>query len=471
VAALDLPREPPPDERTVLVEDALGVEEVRRVELGGVVFVGDGVQRIPILFDGETAISWASYDDGSIVVNGRPVGQDLTGLSPRERRELANRRRGELEIILVRDVGRLSPKLVAVIQGLSGERLALAISGCMAGGIDLGQLAGIAARLVSLEIATTCHIEHSIEVDLRALPALPRLRALALGNDAFEFTVRVRGLEHLETIPQLGSLSFWQVEIGDAELAGLQGLSRLRALTLFWIPIADAGLAHIGGLSELRELDLGNVSVGDAGLAHLGRLSHLRALRLQRTRFGDAGLAHLRGLSDLEELDLGRTRIGDAGLVHLEGLTRLRELSLEGTLVSDAGLSHLQGLTQLTALNVANTGIGDAGLAHVRALRQLEWLDLSNDRVTNAGLAHLGGFSGLSGLGLAGNDVDDAGLRHIGRLSRLRWLDLGGTAVTSAGLARLRDLRELRGLSVGYSSLATPDVEAFRRQHPRCVVE
>ena len=438
--------EPPPEERAVRVVDSLGAEEVRWVEMGGVVFV-EGSPRIPIPFHGEEVISWATYDDGSIEVNGRAVGQDLTGMSPLQRRKFLDRRRGELEIIVVRDVSEVSSRLVDLLDGLAGDDLALTLSGCMAGGIDLGQLGRLGPKLVSLDLDPTCDFEIGIEIDLRAMPSLPRLRALGVSVDSWELHATLRGLERLRTLPRLSGLLLSNIEVDDAELAQVGGISRLRALTLSRIPVGDAGLAPLRGLSRLRALSLNGTRVRPADLAHLG------------------------ALPQLEELILSRTHVGDAGVARLGGLSRLRVLRLDGTGVSDAGLAPLAGLSRLTELNLVGSQVGDAGLAHLSGLTRLEWLDLGNTAVTSAGLAHLRGLSELRGLGLRLTLVGDGGLAHLRGLSRLQWLDLSGTQVTDAGLARLRGLSGLRGVVVGPWSVTDAGIEAFRRRHPRCVVE
>jgi hypothetical protein len=64
--------------------------------------------------------------------------------------------------------------------------------------------------------------------------------------------------------------------------------------------------------------DFRGTQVGDADLAHLEGLTGLRVLSLRDTRVGDAGLAHLKGLTGLQNLDLFRTGVGYAGVEELQ---------------------------------------------------------------------------------------------------------------------------------------------------------
>lgn len=62
------------------------------------------------------------------------------------------------------------------------------------------------------------------------------------------------------------------------------------------IEVTDAGLANLQGLTSLQGLDLSNTQVSDAGLAHLQGLTSLRWLFLRKTEVTDAGVAKLRNV-------------------------------------------------------------------------------------------------------------------------------------------------------------------------------
>ncbi len=128
----------------------------------------------------------------------------------------------------------------------------------------------------------------------------------------------------------------------------------------------NAGLEHLDGLTNLTSLSLDNTKVTDAGLEHLKGLKDLEDLWLDNTKLSDAGLEHLKGLTKLELLYLRFTKITDAGLEHLNGLTNLEQLNLSATQVSDDGLVHLKGMGSLVYLNLRKTNVTDAGVKQLQ---------------------------------------------------------------------------------------------------------
>jgi len=186
-------------------------------------------------------------------------------------------------------------------------------------------------------------------------------------------------------------------------------------------PTSEETIAVIKGLGgklkfdknkAVVSVDLTSVQVTDAGLVHLKGLTKLEKLHLDGTRVTDAGLIHLKGLTSLDNLSLTGTDVTDAGLVHLEGMTNLTGLSL-GTRITDDGLVHLKGLTSLQFLFLKNTKVTDAGLKHLEGLANLLFLNLSDTKVADEGLVHLEGLSSLRNLALVGTKVTDAGVKKL----------------------------------------------------------
>ena len=212
-------------------------------------------------------------------------------------------------------------------------------------------------------------------------------------------------------------------DYADAKLADLE--------------ITDAGLTHLAGLTQLHHLGLNNTRITDGGLAHLAGLTQLRWLRLDNTRIADGGLAHLAGLTQLEELDLSNTKITDAGLDRLGGLIRLRALYLESTRISDAGLANVAGWPQLQCLCLQGTQITDAGLARISGLTQLQVLRLDSTQITDAGLAKWSADQ-LQELDLNNTQITDAGLAHLAGLTQLQCMFLkANPQITDAGVNSL----------------------------------
>jgi hypothetical protein len=112
----------------------------------------------------------------------------------------------------------------------------------------------------------------------------------------------------------------------------------------------DFTLGYVAQLTHLEELkvrrddtpdDVG-LNVIDAELIHLQGLSGLRVLDLSSTEVSDVGLMHLSRLTGLQSLDLSGTRVTNAGLTHLKGLTSLRTLDLLGTTANDFGAQEIR---------------------------------------------------------------------------------------------------------------------------------
>ena len=98
------------------------------------------------------------------------------------------------------------------------------------------------------------------------------------------------------------------------------------------------------GVLDVSHVKLYGVEITDAGLEHLKGLTNLEVLGLDDANITDAGLRRLKGLTNLKWLYLDDTKITNAGLKHLEGLHNLRLLYLDdtkrhrrGALISSSG--------------------------------------------------------------------------------------------------------------------------------------
>ncbi len=64
---------------------------------------------------------------------------------------------------------------------------------------------------------------------------------------------------------------------------------------------------------EVETVDVLNIQITDAGLEHLDGLTNLKRLSLDGTRITDGGLEHFRGLTNLQELNLlGSSKLTNA---------------------------------------------------------------------------------------------------------------------------------------------------------------
>lgn len=191
------------------------------------------------------------------------------------------------------------------------------------------------------------------------------------------------------------------VNIDDATLAHLAGLTGLRQLALYSSPeFKGEGLAHLSRLTALEALLLGHSGLMDNGLKYIASIRSLRRLDLSYTQITDAGLVHLRDLASLEKLTAYGVNITGNGFSALVGLDSLRELSLNHSAITDEGLGHLAKLKSLEKLSLYNTSTSNVGLAMISELKSLRELNLGNTNVTDAGVGYLAKLTSLEGCSL-----------------------------------------------------------------------
>jgi serine/threonine protein kinase len=130
--------------------------------------------------------------------------------------------------------------------------------------------------------------------------------------------------------------------------------------------LTDAGFVHIARFRNLSHLAL-SVNVGDAALASLVGLSQLKHLGLNgNSKLTGKAASRLVELKSVTSLDLGNTGFGDDGLKDLAALGGLTNLDIQGTPVTDKGLSYLAD-RKLSVVNVKNTQVTAAGVKDFRA--------------------------------------------------------------------------------------------------------
>ena len=171
--------------------------------------------------------------------------------------------------------------------------------------------------------------EHAI-AELRSLGARVEVDDTAPGRpvrsvDLADIYPNDTDLEHLKVFSKLQTLDLGSSEgTTDDGLERLQGLTSLRTLSLLATRITDDGLKYLKGMRDLRTLSLKWVKINGAGLAHLKGLTNLQSLDLAFTGVSDGGLGNLAGLTSLRTLDLESTDITDEGLVRRDRVRRVR---------------------------------------------------------------------------------------------------------------------------------------------------
>ena len=177
--------------------------------------------------------------------------------------------------------------------------------------------------------------------------------------------------------------------VTDDDLRLLRNLTQLQTLNLHRTQVSDVGMEHLESLSRLTTLTVGDTQITDEGLKALTHLDQLQSLGLHGTRVKDQGVALLKSLPRLKSVFLSKSDITDASLTTLNGLTNLELLWLSETQITDAGLVQLQSLKKLKSVSLEKSAITDDGLRYLEGLRELVYLDLRGTKVSAAGLSRL----------------------------------------------------------------------------------
>ncbi|MFH2006419.1 MAG: hypothetical protein ABI333_07530 [bacterium] len=200
-----------------------------------------------------------------VQLNERALGLDITGLEDEQAAALIGRQRSA-EVVIWREVTRLSPRVVAALSRLTSRRLVLVIGQRLdaRGGVGLARLRPLGDRLYGLVLE--CELDAS---ELRGLAALSRLRALRI-----------------------------PAALDGSTVAGLSSLRQLRHLqlpgTLRSFGVGGAALEHLARLGSLQTLDLSGNGLDDASLARLPPLQRLRWLNLRGNAVTAEGVRRLR---------------------------------------------------------------------------------------------------------------------------------------------------------------------------------
>lgn len=237
-----------------------------------------------------------------LLVGGKTVGLDLTGLDADEALHEV-RRRPWARLIRWLDLPGLSREVMSVLEALRSERISLVLGLALTArrGLDLRRLGPLCQRIAALRV------EGEVRRNgLRWLRRCRHLRALV-----------VRGALSARQISELGTLG----RLHHLDLAG--------ALRPFGQ--GSVGLAPLGKLRALVSLDLSANGLVDRDLDPLAGLRRLHWLRLAENPLEVIGLGWLSRVKRLAYLDVSATRITPKGLARLAGLGALRWLRLDQT--------------------------------------------------------------------------------------------------------------------------------------------
>ncbi|MBC8469988.1 MAG: hypothetical protein H8D56_11000 [Planctomycetes bacterium] len=233
----------------------------------------------------------------------------------------------------------LTDKALATISNLRQlEELSIGGIGFTNNGIEL---------LQNLENLSTLHIAFWSGLDnetLKQLARLPKLRELSWGSSD---SVTMSGLNALNRLAGLESLSVYDIRQDDEGL-DLSGLKKLRSLRIMmrhqttrvgnevvftWDAYHDSDLMSLSGLTNLEDLSLTGPGIGDDGFKHLASLTNLKYLQIGGSaNLTDDGLIHLANMRRLDSLFIGDSRITERGLAHLYPLKTLHIIQINSAI-------------------------------------------------------------------------------------------------------------------------------------------
>ena len=326
--------------------------------------------------------------------------------------------------------------------------------------------------------------ERLIDLDLNA-----RIVQVSLGG----VEVKDADVQRLAGLSDLRHLSLTNCKLDGTSLAALERLSSLTSIELSGSALTDEGLAALSRLPAVERLSIDAyggrttrsagypLRLTDAGLAQLNGLKSLKHLSLGTPQFSDDRLRALSGLAQVEHLALWHTGLTDEGLPQMiEGMTGLRSLTIFYAMITGPGLAKLRDCPRLLSLRLdcPLTDESLANLAQVRQLGQLQIAGASGLMITDDGLAHLDQLTNLTLLSLNGSRFGDAGLRHLSRLTSLADLRLQPATAefTDQGLKYLESLTNLKLLSLTTGAgvpvkLSPTAVNDLQRTVPGVVVQ
>ena len=267
------------------------------------------------------------------------------------------------------------------------------------------------------------------DAGLKELSSLSKLSGLNLGGQR---EITEKGLQHLEALPILGSISLARTDIKLRALRVVaKSLRSLRSLDLSDNPsLGEAGVVEVAKMYGLTWLSLRNCSgILPRSIIELRtRLRQLRYLDLSHnSSVDDVGLTYL-ATCNLRELDLSHNpNITIDGIQELP--VTLQGLWLTGCdkLTDAVPISIGKRLQQLLHIDLGGCArLTDAGLEELLRARDLQNLDISGTAATEGILTALLVEQNLEELGLDLPWVTPAIERKIrAALPRLRQLRVG----------------------------------------------
>lgn len=132
-------------------------------------------------------------------------------------------------------------------------------------------------------------------------------------------------------------------------------------------------------------------------------------------------------------------------------------------------IKPISNLTGLKTARLSFSDVSNEDLHQLSQLKDLRSLALQATKVREGNLDGLRELN-LEFLSLEMTQCDDEGLEGLQRMKTLEFLNLTHTNVSDAGLSHLHQLPALRTLILKRTLVTRSGYEAFKKQHPMCMV-
>jgi len=293
-----------------------------------------------------------------------------------------------------------------------------------------------------------------------------------------------------------GTVIFADGEPVDIEL--YDGANRLKGKGGLNVNVNDAWLAKLAGLTTVTTLNIANCDVHRAGLQHVATMTGLQVLNLTLTPTVDADLEPLVALKELQSISLASTECTGEAFAKLKGLTKLNNLNMHHTPVNDAGLAAVAGVGDLERLWVAHGHFTDAAgpsfashknlhrlgigskesgstgaiVAYLKDLPLVE-LELFDNQSSEEGIVHAAAIPTVKLLNCGyASRVTDAALDAVAKMPALEEFKISGAKITDAGLQKLAAVKSLKKIVLGKMKGITPEgIAQLRMARPDVTVE
>lgn len=277
----------------------------------------------------------------------------------------------------------------------------------------------------------------------------------------------------------------------ESTLLNLGTLRHLEHLTLTSMQVTLDGMKQLKNFPKLSRLELMYVEGPADAFSPLSDLKSLLWLRLSMTNLD--GAVYIAGMDGLETLAL-EGGLTDGHMRKLAALPNIKSVSLDSSLITDdtarviSGFPKLQAVSfrgcqqlndpfmkwlaeskTLESINLKGPRTSDRGVEYLQSLKTLKSLSLQHTETTSHCIDSLLKLEGFEVLGLRGNNIDDDFIRKAALLKSLTQLSAISENLTDASLKALKDCK-LTKLTLESSKITKAAAEAYRTQHPSCIV-